>query len=95
MLFTGFNIKKSNVYYLQIIEREFDNLCQNFSIRPNTPTNLKSKSCSNTPLFSNSSLYEFSEFCNIYKDNHLCLEPNDSKLENNGESTAVKLIEKE
>ena len=25
----------------------------------------------------------------------MCLEPNDSKLENNGESTAVKLIEKE
>ena len=93
MLLFGLSNKKSNVYHLQVIEREFDDLCQNFGIQQNIPTNLKSQYESNTPLFNNDSLYEFSEFCSIYTENHLPVEPVITKLEIDNESTAVKLIE--
>ena len=76
-----------------MIENEFDDLCRNFSIQPNTPTNLKPKSGSSTPLFSNDSLYAVLEFYDNYKDTHLSLEAELAKLEISGESIQKRLIE--
>ena len=75
-----------------MIENEFDDLCRNFSIQPNTPTNLKPKSGSSTPLFSNDSPYGVLELCDNSKDTYLSLEVELAKLEIDHESASIKQI---
>ena len=75
-----------------MIKREFDDLCRNFSIQPNTSTNLKSKSGSSIPLFSDDSSYGVLELCDNYKDTYLSFEVELAKLEIDHESASTKQI---